>query len=70
TNLQLNPVSIYTKFWTVSKRDGLGFLFAGLALLFQPFFKVALGRVLWNIIDLVVAVALIFLLIRTFKKKL
>ncbi|WP_418209711.1 DUF6804 family protein [Bacteroides sp.] len=38
--------------------------------MFQPFFKVALGRVLWNIIDLVVAVALIFLLIRTFKKKL
>lgn len=53
-----------------NKREGLGFLFAGLALLFQPFFKVALGRVLWNTIDIVVAVALIFLLIRTFKKKL
>ena len=53
-----------------NKREGLVFLFAGLALLFQPFFKVALGRVLWNTIDIVVAVALIFLLIRTFKKKL
>ena len=52
-----------------NKRDGLGFLFAGLALLFQPFFKVALGRVLWNIIDIVVAVALIFLIVRAFKKE-
>ena len=49
--------------------DGLGFLFAGLALLFQPFFKVVLGRVLWNIIDIVVAVALIFLIVRAFKKE-
>ena len=53
-----------------SKRDGLGFLFAGLALLFQPFFKIALGRVIWNIIDIIVAVALIVLLIKAFKKKL
>jgi hypothetical protein len=52
-----------------NKKDGLGFLFAGLALLFQPFFKVALGRVLWNIIDIVVAVALIFLIVRAFKKE-
>ena len=49
-----------------SKRDGL----AGLALLFQPFFKIALGRVIWNIIDIIVAVALIVLLIKAFKKKL
>ena len=31
----------------------------GLALLFQPFFKVALGRQIWNIMDVVVAVGLI-----------
>ena len=28
-----------------------------------------LGRVLWNIIDIVVAVALIFLIVRAFKKE-
>ncbi len=27
-----------------SKSEGLGFLFAALALLFQPFIKIALGR--------------------------
>ena len=31
-----------------------------LALLFQPFFKIALGRNLWNMIDLVVAISLLF----------
>lgn len=52
-----------------NKRDGLGFLFAGLALLFQPLFKIALGRVLWNIVDVAVAVALIVLIVKAFKTK-
>ena len=30
-----------------------------LALLFQPFFKIALGRELWNIVDVVVGIGLI-----------
>lgn len=52
-----------------SKRDILGFVFAAFALLFQPFFKVALGRTIWNIVDVIVAVGLLYLLISTFKKK-
>lgn len=28
------------------------------ALLFQPFFKVALGREMWNVVDFIVAIAL------------
>lgn len=51
------------------KRDGLGIVFAGLALLFQPFFKIALGRVIWNIVDVVVAVGLIFLLIKALGRR-
>lgn len=34
-------------------------IYGGLALLFQPFFKIALGRRVWNIVDVVVAVGLI-----------
>lgn len=34
---------------------------ASLVLLFQPIFKVALGRAMWNAIDVLVAVALIVL---------
>lgn len=52
-----------------SKKDGLGFVFAALALLFQPFFKVALGRTIWNIVDVTVAIGLIYLILKTFKKK-
>lgn len=34
-------------------------IYGGLALLFQPFFKIALGRQLWNIIDVIVGIGLI-----------
>jgi hypothetical protein len=34
-------------------------LYAGLALLFQPFFKIALGREIWNIVDVIVGAGLI-----------
>jgi len=36
-----------------------GIVFISLALLFQPFFKIALGRLMWNIVDVVVGVGLI-----------
>ena len=42
-----------------SKQKELAIVFIGLALLFQPFFKVALGRQIWNIVDVVVSVFLI-----------
>lgn len=47
----------------------LAFTFAGLALLFQPFIKVALGRTLWNIVDVIVAVVLAILAFSEFRKK-
>jgi hypothetical protein len=34
-------------------------IYGGLALLFQPFFKIALGRQIWNIVDVVVGVGLL-----------
>lgn len=37
-----------------------------LALLFQPFFKVSLGREIWNIVDVIVGIGL---LSSVFKKK-
>ena len=52
-----------------SKKDVMGFVFAALALLFQPLFKVSLGRTLWNLVDILVALGLLYLIIRTFKKK-
>lgn len=47
----------------------LAITFGGLALLFQPFIKVALGRTLWNIVDVIVAVVLAILAFSEFRKK-
>lgn len=35
------------------------FIYGVLALLFQPFFKIALGRELWNIVDVIVGIGLL-----------
>jgi hypothetical protein len=34
-------------------------VYIGLALLFQPFVKVALGRTMWNIVDVIVGIGLL-----------
>ena len=34
-------------------------IYGGLALLFQPFFKIALGRQIWNIVDVIVGIGLV-----------
>lgn len=51
-----------------SKQEVKGVVFAFLTVLFQPFFKIALGRTLWNAVDVVVAIWLLYLLITSFKK--
>jgi len=37
----------------------LGVIYVSLAILFQPLLKIALGRELWNIIDVIVGIGLI-----------
>jgi hypothetical protein len=44
------------------------FIYGALALLFQPFFKIALGRELWNVVDVIVGAGLL-ISIFTSKKK-
>ena len=43
------------------KEEGLGFMFLSLSLLFQPFLKITLGRTLWNVVDVIVAIVLVIL---------
>jgi hypothetical protein len=40
--------------------NNLLLVFIGLVLLFQPFEKIALGRTVWNIVDIAVAVFLVW----------
>lgn len=37
-------------------------IYGALALLFQPFIKIALGRELWNVVDVIVGIGLIITL--------
>lgn len=46
----------------------LSFIFAALAILFQPLLKIDLGRTIWNIVDVVVGTGLIFSLFLKSKK--
>ena len=41
------------------------FIYGALALLFQPIFKIALGRDIWNMVDVIVGIGLI---VSIFKK--
>jgi hypothetical protein len=45
------------------KKTSLAVTFGALALLFQPFAKIALGRAMWNVVDVIVAIGLIVLVI-------
>ncbi len=51
------------------KRNVEVIVYVALALLFQPFIKVALGRTIWNVVDILVALGLIgTLLLKPYKK--
>ena len=43
--------------------------YVAIAVLFQPFFKIALGRDIWQFVDVITAVVLIFPIIKNLIKK-
>lgn len=49
-----------------SKNQTLTIIYVGLAILFQPLFKISLGREIWNVVDVIVGVGLI---VSIFNKK-
>ena len=51
--------AIYAYNYCIKEIKPLAITFGALALLFQPFIKVALGRAMWNVTDVVVALGLI-----------
>ena len=59
---------IYAYRCIVAKNEGLTLVFVTLALLFQPFVKVGLGRIIWNVIDVIVAIGLIVLFFWDWKR--
>lgn len=57
---------IFARQYYAMKKEELAITFGILALLFQPLFKISLGREAWNMVDVAVAV---LLLILWFKEK-
>lgn len=47
---------------------GLTIICGGLTILFQPFFKIALGKELWNIVDVLVTVGIVVYIIYNKRK--
>jgi hypothetical protein len=40
----------------------LSYIYIALVILLQPFFKIALGREIWNVVDILIAIFLIYTL--------
>jgi len=52
----------------IERKEWLAYTFGTLALLFQPFYKIALGRTVWNIVDVIVAIGLLILFFYEWRK--
>ena len=52
-----------------TKNENLTFVYVAIAILFQPFFKITLSKVIWNVIDVIVAALLIILYVKDIKGK-
>lgn len=51
-------------------RRNIAYIFASLAILFQPLIKIALGREIWNVVDVLVGCWLLYLVyLDVFKRK-
>lgn len=50
------------EYWNKDSKP-LAITFVALALLFQPFLKIELGRTIWNIVDVVTAMGLVLFLL-------
>ena len=42
-----------------NKNETAKIIFISMAILFQPFFKIPLGRTIWNVVDVIVAIGLL-----------
>ena len=62
--------AIYAYVYYEKKNNKLAIVFLSLAILFQPLLPIYLGRMLWNIVDVSVAIFLVVLYVKeNYKKK-
>lgn len=61
--------AIYAYNYHEKKNNKLAIVFLSLAILFQPLLPIYLGRTLWNIVDVIVAIFLLVLYLKENHKK-
>lgn len=54
--------------YNTHQKTGLAFVFGLLSLLFQPFLKIAIEKATWNVIDILVAMGLCYVLLADLSK--
>ncbi|TLF44825.1 DUF6804 family protein [Maribacter aurantiacus] len=60
---------VYLAYQTYQKgNEKAAFIYVALAILFQPLFKIALGRTIWNIVDVIVGIGLLISIFRNEQK--
>lgn len=50
-----------------AKKTSLAVIAIAIAILFQPLIKIVLDRTIWNILDILLAIAIVFLILPKFK---
>lgn len=58
--IAMGVFTLYAFHYKENKENILAIIYICLALLFQPFIKITLGRDLWNLVDVIVAVWLLY----------
>lgn len=53
----------------LDKKENLALTWGALAVLFQPLIKIHLGRTIWNIVDIIVAIVLFLMILHSHNKK-
>lgn len=51
------------------QKEGIAIFFGAMAILFQPIIKISLGRTMWNIVDVVMAIILFIIWYRDSQRK-
>lgn len=51
-----------------AKKESEMFIYISLAILFQPLLKIPLGRTVWNIVDVIIALGLVIDILKPFTK--
>lgn len=51
------------------QKEGMAIFFGAVAILFQPIIKISLGRTMWNIVDVVMAIVLFAIWYRDSQRK-